>query len=211
MKKLLLLVIFTIPVLCFSQKYIYESKQFSEISKEHKTIAIIPFLATLNLENAADFSKEEIKKLGEKEGFTVQNALENYFLRRKKKKKIKVDIQNTEDTNALLRKNNITLKNINVYTTQELCNILGVDAIISGNIKLKALISQGVSTSYDFISLITGKSDYGRIAIKISDGKTGKLLWKYEKTISRKAGKNTYVIIEKMMRKAARKFPYNKK
>ena len=55
-----------------------------------------------------------------------------------------------------------------------------------------------------------GKSDFGRIAIKISDRETGKLLWKYEKTITRRSGKNTNSIIEGMMKAAARKFPYDR-
>ena len=93
---------------------------------------------------------------------------------------------------------------------KELCNILGVDGIISGNLTLRALISKGVPENpFDFFSLFK-KSDYGRIAIKISDGKTGKLLWKYEKTITRKSGRNTKAIIDAMMRKLSRKFPYDR-
>ena len=57
---------------------------------------------------------------------------------------------------------------------------------------------------------MTGNAKYGRIGIKISDVKTGKLLWKYEKQIDRKTGKNTVDLIGSMMRQASRKFPYEK-
>jgi hypothetical protein len=194
----------------YAQKTIYESIHFDKLSEDHKMIAIIPFIATLELDKETyNVSEEELKKLEKQEGLAVQDALESYFLRRKKKKKFSVDFQNVQNTNAILLKNNITLDNIDIYTTQELCDLLKVDALVSGNLTLSALISKGVP-ELDLISIILGKSDFGRIAVKISDRKTGKLLWKYEKTINRKSGKNTTSIIESMMKKAARKFPYDK-
>ncbi|WP_340074809.1 hypothetical protein [Leptobacterium sp. I13] len=191
------------------QKTIYENVHFEELSKPHETLAIMPFLATLQLDDEYEVSEDELQDLERKEGYAVQNALENYFLQRKNKKKLSVTFQDIKNTNAILAKNGISIDNIDIHTTQELCDILKVDGIISGNLTLSALISKGVP-EIDFISLIMGKSDYGRIGIKISDGATGKLLWKYEKTISRKSGKDTDEIIESMMKNAARKFPYDK-
>ncbi len=210
MKKLyVLILLLSVNSFCLAQKTIYESAAFKSLSKNHKTIAIIPFLATLHLSDEA-ISENQLKELEETEGYAVQNALETYFLKRKKRKKLSVSFQDIAATNASLQKNNITYQNIDVYTTQELAEILGVDAVISGNLTLNALISKGVSDNFNLIDYLTGKSDYGRIAIKISDGATGKLLWKYEKTITRKSGKNTQAIIESMMKQAARKFPYDK-
>lgn len=193
----------------FGQKLIYQSEQFEELSKDHKTVAILPFMARLELENQ-NLEEQQLEKLQEKEGYEVQNALESYFLKLHKRKDYRITFQNIKNTNAILAKNGISIKNIDLHTSQELCKILNVDAVISGDLTLKALISKGVSTDFDLISFISGTSDYGRIAIKLSDGKTGKLLWKYEKVINRKSGKNTYDIIEAMMRKSTRKFPYDK-
>lgn len=196
--------------MAFGQKSIYQSKEFESLSKNHKTLAIIPFLATLTLDDES-FSRVQLERLEEQEGYAVQDALETYFLRRKKRKRFSVEFQDIKNTNAILARNNITIKNIDIYTTQELCAILGVDGLISGNMTLSALISKGVPEGpFDFLSIFRGKSDYGRIAIKISDSKTGKLLWKYEKTISRRSGRNTRAIIDAMMRKLSRKFPYDK-
>ncbi|UOB18193.1 hypothetical protein [Abyssalbus ytuae] len=210
MKKILLLLLFIISASGYSQKAIYENNAFESLSKHHKKIAILPFTAKLELKDQEGISEDKMKKLQEHEGYEVQNALETYFLKKRRRKDYIVDFQDIKNTNALLTKNGINSDNIDIYTTQELCNILGVDAVINGNLTLNALISKGVSTSYDLISFITGKSDYGRIAIKISDGNTGKLLWKYEKAITRKSGKNTFAIIEDMMKKITRKFPYDK-
>ncbi|MCQ0112987.1 hypothetical protein SAMN04487906_0531 [Zhouia amylolytica] len=210
MKTFFYVFIFVISTTVCAQKTIYQSATFENLSKDHKVLAILPFDTLLEITDFDDLTPEESASLKEKEAYAVQNALETYFLKRKKRKNFSVSFQNVKNTNAILEKNGITYENLDIYTTKELAEILGVDGIINGNLRISALISEGVSTSYDFMSFITGKSDYGKIAIKVSDGATGKLIWKYENTITRKSGKNTIAIIETMMKKAARKFPYDR-
>ena len=75
---------------------------------------------------------------------------------------------------------------------------------------LNILLSKGVPTEFDFLDFLLGDANYGRIGIKISDGNSGKLLWKYEKKINKKSGKNTNDLIDRMMKLATRKFPYDR-
>lgn len=208
MKKIALLLIFFGALATNAQKNIYESIRFDELSSEHQELAIIPFITKLDLDD--NVSKSELRTLEEKEGYAVQNALETYFSKRKKKKKFSVEFQNIKNTNAILAQNDITFNNIDVYTIKELSEILGVDGIISGNIDLNVLLSNGVSTDFSFMDYFSGSANYGRIGVKVSDGNTGKLLWKYEKEINKKSGKNTNDLIDRMMKLAARKFPYDR-
>lgn len=201
------LVLFT-SVCTMAQKNIYESIRFDEYTEDHEILAIIPFIAHLELKKAVD--TDELTLLAEKEGYAVQNALETYFSKRKKRKKFNVDFQNIMNTNAILAQNNIDYNNIDTYTTQELCKILKVDGIISGNLNLNILLSEGVPTDFSILDYFSGNANYGRIGVKISDGETGKLLWKYENEISKKTGKNTTELIDKMMKTASRKFPYDR-
>lgn len=191
-----------------AQKNIYESIRFDEYTNDHETLAIVPFIAHLELKKAVN--RDELSILAEKEGYAVQNALETYFSKRKKRKKFSVDFQNIRNTNAILAQNNINYDNIDTYTTQELCEILDVDGIISGNLNLNILLSEGVPTDFSILDYFSGDANYGRIGVKISDGETGKLLWKYENEISKKTGKNTTELIDKMMKTASRKFPYDR-
>ncbi len=208
MKKTLFITLLFTTVFLQAQKNIYESNKFNSLSKDHKVLAIIPFLTKLDLKE--NISNEELKSLEEKEGYAVQNALETYFSRGRKKKKYAVDFQNIENTNALLRQHNITYENIDIYTIKQLCKTLNVDGIISGNLDLNILLSKGIPTDFSILDYFNGNSNYGRIGIKVSDGKTGKLLWKYEKKINKKSGKNTTNLIELMMKQATKKFPYEK-
>ena len=205
---ILFLMAFAISGSIFGQKGIYESDKFNELSKDHQVLAILPFFTKLDLKESN--SKEESRRLEEIEGYAVQDALETYFGRGKKRKKFSVEFQNTDNTNALLSQNNITYENIDTFTIKQLSEILEVDGIISGNLDTNILLSQGIPAEFSIIDYFLGDASYGRIGIKISDGKTGKLLWKYENEINKKSGKNTEDLIDKMMKKVTRKFPYDK-
>jgi len=83
------------------QENIYENKHFKNISASHKSIAILPFLASVNL--AQELSDEMQLELEASEGIAVQEALETYFLKMEKRKHYRVDFQNIKDTNAFLK------------------------------------------------------------------------------------------------------------
>ncbi|MFT0715847.1 hypothetical protein [Flagellimonas lutimaris] len=208
MKKIVFVFILLTTVMASAQKNIYENIRFDELTDNHEVLAIVPFIAHLELKEAVD--RDELKVLAKKEGYAVQNALETYFSKRKKRKKFNVDFQNINNTNAILAQNNIDYNNIDTYTTQELCKILEVNGIISGNLNLNILLSEGVPTDFSILDYFSGNANYGRIGVKVSDGETGKLLWKYENEISKKTGKNTTELIDKMMKTASRKFPYDR-
>ncbi len=208
MHKFLFFIILLVTISLSGQKNIYESPRFDALSDSHKTLAILPFLTNLDLKN--DMSKEDLKLLEEKEGYAVQNALETYFSKRGKKKKLPVEFQNTKNTKAILSQKGIDYKNIDVYTMKQLSEMLGVDGIISGTLDLNVLLSKGVPTDFSFTDYFSGNANYGRIGVKISDGDSGKLLWKYEKEINKKTGKNTTDLIDRMMKLAIRKFPYER-
>lgn len=208
MKKIIVCIALVTVTFGTAQKNIYENRKFDELTKDHKILAIVPFIASLDLKR--DVNQLELKGLAKKEGYAVQNALETYFSKRKKRKKFNVEFQNIEDTNAILNQNGITYDNLDIYTINELTKILRVDGIISGNLNLNILLSKGVPTDFNLLDYFSGDANYGRIGVKVSDGNSGKLLWKYEKAITKKTGKNTTELIDRMMKLASRKFPYDK-
>jgi hypothetical protein len=50
----------------YSQKDIYESDKFEDLSSDHTTLAILPFFTYLDLDD--NVSRAELSKLEEKEG-----------------------------------------------------------------------------------------------------------------------------------------------
>ncbi len=191
-------------------KAIYTNPEFGTLANNHKNLAILPFKTVIKLrpKQKAKYNDEQFEKLQKDEGLAVQSALESYFLKKKTRKGYTVDFQSTSKTNALLRKNDIDGINIAEYTARELSEILGVDAIISGTLNTNKPMSDGASLALGLLVGFYGATNSGKITININDANTDKLLWKYEKTLSRSLGSDTNTIINAMMRKASRKFPY---
>jgi hypothetical protein len=69
-------------------------------------------------------------------------------------------------------------------------------------------MSEGASVALGLLIGFYGPTNSGKCTINITDGATSELLWKYEKTLSRSLGSDTNTVINAMMRKASRQFPY---
>ena len=205
--------LFSVGVAAAQTREIYTSPKFKELAKDHKTLAILPFKATLSLrpnEVAKNGGPEGVHQLELREGLNVQSALQSYFLKQKEDKDLTVDVQDVAKTNALLAKNNITPEKLPAMTMEELAQVLGVDGIISGTFESTQPFSNGAAIAMTMVVGFSGSTNTGKLSINIHDGKTSELLWKYDKSLSRGLGSDTGSIITVIMRKASRQFPYSK-
>ena len=192
---------------------IYTNPKFRELAKDHKILAVLPFRATLQLrpnEVAKNGGAEGVHALEVREGLNVQSALQSYFLKQKADKDMAVDVQDIAKTNALLAKNGITAEKLPTMTMEELALLLGVDGIVSGTFESSQPFSNGAAIAMSLAVGFSGSTNTGKLAISINDGKTGELLWKYDKSLGRGLGSDTGSIITVIMRKASRQFPYSK-
>lgn len=213
MKAKFLTFLFLLTVITgYSQtKEIYTNPDFAQIAKDHKVLAIIPFKASVKLrpKQIEKMGEDQYAKLQIEEGKSVQSSLQTYFLNKKNTEGFTVTFQDIAKTNAILLKNNINEENIDRYTSEDLAKLLDVDGIISGTLSTDKPMSDGASVALGLLVGFYGATNSGKCTININDGKTGALLWKYEKTLSRSLGSDINTVINAMMRKASRKFPYN--
>ena len=191
---------------------IYTSPNFSQLTKDHKELAIIPFEAVVKLrpKQMKDMSAEDLARLEEQEGESVQSALYSYFLKRQSKNDYTVGFQDISRTNALLAKNGITYENMGEFTIEELAEMLEVDGVVTGRITTDKPMSEGGAIALGLLTGISAPTNSGKIGVSIKDGATGELLWNYEKALARSMGSDNNQIINALMRKASRKFPYKK-
>lgn len=192
---------------------IYTCADFKTLAKDHKVLAVLPFKTTLQLrpkEVEKNGGPAGVAALEKREGLDVQNAVHSYFLKRKESKDLLVDVQDINRTNALLERNAVTYETLSGFTPEELAKILGVDGIISGTFESTQPMSNGAAIAMSLAVGFAGPTNTGKTTISINDGKTGQLLWKYDKTLSRGFGSNTGTIITTIMRKASRQLPYDK-
>ena len=210
----LLAILLAVTTLSTAQtREIYTNANFKTLAKDHKVLAVLPFKTTLQLrpkEVEKNGGPAGVAALEKREGLDVQNAVHSYFLKRKESRDLIVDVQDVNRTNALLERNAVTYETLASFTPEELAKILGVDGIISGTFESTQPMSNGAAIAMSLAVGFAGPTNTGKTTISINDGKTGELLWKYDKTLSRGFGSNTSTIITTIMRKASRQLPYDK-
>jgi hypothetical protein len=192
---------------------IYTNTNFKTIAKDHKILAILPFKTKLQLrpkQVESNGGPEGVAGLEKREGLGVQSAIHSYFLKRKESNDITIDFQDPARTNALLERNAVTYETLLGFMPEELAKILNVDGVVSGTFESTQPMSNGAAIAMTALVGFGGSTNTGKTTISINDGKTGDLLWKYDKTLSRGFGSNTSTIITTIMRKASRQFPYDK-
>ena len=212
MNKLICSILFTVFAFsAYSQsKAVYVNPKFYSLARDHKNVAVIPFTVTLGLrpKERAATSDEQLKEMEQKEGIAAQNALVSWFLRKQKTENYSVQFQDVSTTNALLLKAGMDIHKLTMYTPEELAIALGVDAVMGGIIQTSKPISEGASVAMGVLVGFYGTTNSGNISINLNDAEGGILLWKYDNDLSGSLGSDMDSIMDSLMRKAARKFPY---
>jgi hypothetical protein len=213
-------------VLTGQNKEIYTHPEFDSLARDHTQLAILPFKVMLRLrpKAAKKLEPEDFEKLEKIEGEAVQTALQSYFLKQKEKDSFKVSFQDINETNTILAQAGWTDDSLRLKTTKQICRKLRVDGVISGTDMTNKLLSEGGAVALTVLGIGvsaatvlfggtpdlsgSGPTHTGNCTIHIHEAKAGKLLWRYEQELSRALGSNTNSIINAIMRKASKKFPY---
>jgi len=188
---------------------VYEVDNIKEIIADDKMVAVIPFSYKITLKKMPKgMTQDDIKLQEEKGSLSAQNSFYTYALRKVDKKEVTVEIQDLARTKVLLSRENIDEKNINNYLPEEICKILGVDALITGDIIASKPMSEGAAVA---TQLLVGysKTNQAKATIKVYDN-SGKLIWSYGKEVAGGLGSDDNDMIRILMRKTANRFPYFK-
>ena len=191
-----------------AQTKLFEHPNFETIAKDHKIIAILPFSAKVSLrpKQMKEITPEQLKDMEAGEGRAIQNSVYTWFLNRQKRGKLLIEVQDPGKTNALLLKSDIT--DLARYTPEELANILGVDAIITGHFETDKPMSDGASIALGLIVGFWGSTNAATINMSVKNGSDGQLLWNYNKRVAGSLGSSTDTLINTLMRKASRRLAY---
>jgi hypothetical protein len=210
LKSILSLVCLMFCILGYSQdKQIFENPKMKEIIASHKTVAILPFNATISYrKQPKDFSVEANKEAELKLGYDMQTGMYTFLLR--KSSDYTVEVQDIEKTNALLKKNNLIDK-LAETTPEELAKTLGVDAVIKCSYSYQKTKSEAGAIALTLlVGFGTGSVATGALTMQINDGKDGALTWRFYKQMAEDVMSSPSAMMERMMRKVGRNFPYQK-
>ena len=190
-----------------SSKQVYKSPNLTVEISRHKTVAILPFQSTItfkkqpkNFDAAANKADEQKLATG------MQEGLYTYLLR--KSKDFTVSFQDVERTNALLKQKGI-FESLNELTQDSVCKILGVDAVIKCKYLYQRTASDGGAIAKGILlGSAFSNTGAGELIMQIYNAKDGELLWRFYKEMNENVMGSTNQVMERMMRKVARNFPY---
>ncbi|MEO5649843.1 MAG: hypothetical protein ABIR03_07975 [Ginsengibacter sp.] len=190
-------------------KQTYSAPNLQTELQKQKTVAILPFDVSLtykrppkNYDSFANKNEEvSIAK-------NLQQSMFTYLLR--KSDKYFVTFQDVTRTNALLKSKGI-YDQLDVLTQDSICKILGVDAVIKCNYSYEKTASEaGAIAKTIMFGGIGSKTGSGALTMQIYNGADGNLLWRFYKAMNDNVMSSTDQLMERMMRKVSRNFPYEK-
>jgi hypothetical protein len=196
---LILLVLFLLS----SCAKIYNSPDAKTLANRQNIIAIIPPKVSIAASKKID--AESMKEQQRTESFNFQKEMYSWILKRKMQGKILQEIQEIETTNAKLIKAGYPE---NPLTTAELCEVLGVDGIMTSNYGLSKPMSDGAAVAVAFVFGAVGSTNEVHVSLSISDCNNKKLIWNYDHKFSGGLGSSPSRLVDGLMRHASKKMPY---
>ena len=185
---------------------IYKADNFEANKSKIKTLAIIPFNIAIDTKRLPKgVTVESIKASEEKTGFSMQNSVYSWFLRRHTD--YTTQFQDIDRTNSILKKNNIQYEDLIATDKGELCKLLGVDGIVSGKATMSKPMSEGGAIALGLLVGAWGATNKTDVTISVHD-KAANLQWKYDYQASGSVGSSTENLTNALMRNASKKFPY---
>ena len=190
-----------------SAKKVYKSDDFKEAIASHKKVAIVPFTANITYKKKPkDYDTATVRADEKKLSTTMQQGMYTYLLN--KSNKYSVEFQEVERTNILLKKAGIYDK-LGEILPDSIAKILGVDAVIKCTYDHEIVGgSEGGQIAKALLFGAASRTGSGGLTMQIYDGKKGNLLWRFYKEMNENITSNANEIMERMMRKVSRNFPY---
>ncbi len=190
-------------------KQVFESPKLKEEVTKHKIVAILPFDVKISYrKQPKNFSAEANRDQQETMSKSIQSSMYTFLLRRMAD--YTVTFQDVDKTNILLKKAGM-LDKLDEMTKDEVAKALGVDAVIGGRFETEQSKSEGGAiASAVLFGGLGGKTGTGSIFLTLNNGNDGELLWRFFKTMDDNIMSSTDDLVERMMRKVSRNFPYFK-
>ncbi len=191
-------------------KQVYSSPKLRSEIQTHKTVAILPFTTTISYRRVPKNFNEEANKADQATmSGNLQQGLYTYLLR--KAAEYSVTFQDVERTNALLKQKGV-YERLNEMSQDSICKVLGVDAVVKCSFAYEKTGSEGGAIVKGVLfGSSFAKTGSGSLTMQVYNGKDGDLLWRFYKEMNEDITSSANEVMERMMRKVARNFPYSTK
>ena len=145
------------------------------------------------------------KRVSEDESKVFQQEIYTYLLKRKSRGQMVINIQDVEETNVAINRNDLDLSKM---TSSEICELLEVDGILSSQFGLSKPMSAGAAIALSLFTGMAGSTNEVTVSLSLKDCSTKSLIWKYDHKYSGGILSSPTSLVENLMRDASRKMPY---
>ncbi len=182
---------------------IFYSPDATPLARAQKIIAIAPpnvsIAARKKVDGAAIIEQQRT------ESVNFQREMYSWMLKRKMQGTIFVEVQDVETTNTKLA--NAGFNNGKLLTPIDMCNILGVDGIMTSNYSLSKPMSEGAAIAVAVLVGFWGATNEATVSLSIHDQSAKKMIWNFDHKLSSSLGSPAR-LVDDLMRQASRKMPY---
>jgi hypothetical protein len=215
MKKLIIILLVSLLGSDILAQRDYTHDDIKKYISDQKTFAVLPFTFKVTAEKPRKMAQEDFEAAVydlEKNGAIVaQETVINRVLR--KKNRVAVDPQPQARTNALLRRaSEITYTDgvygaFDYYLPEELCEMLGVDAVLLGNVNSGKIFTTGGSIALRVLGFGGSPSVSADLTLFHKDGT---MIWQWSSPTMKggSMGNSVNEMMDYLFKKGARKMPY---
>ena len=202
MKKSLILLV-VVAFLFQSCAKIFYTPDARTLASTQNIIAIIPPKVSIAARKKVDAAA--LIEQQKTESVNFQREMYSWMLKRKMQGLINVEVQDVETTNAILVKTGVDYAQ--VLTPKEMCNVLGVDGIMTSNYSLAKPMSEGAAIAVALLVGVLGPTNEATVSLSIHDQSTNKMIWNFDHRLSSSLG-SPAGLVDDLMRQASREMPY---
>jgi hypothetical protein len=163
---------------CAASNNDFLSENFARVRSSHQKIAILPFDVQfenpLNGQQQDKKAKRVFSKQEKEASLGAQQELFTSVARQVRKGRYEIAFQDFSRTNKVLSENGIKIEEIALLNKQDIAKLLGVDAVIVGDLAIK--VSQ-MDRRTPQMSPVYRNNDGVETNVKLFDAASGELMW----------------------------------
>jgi hypothetical protein len=211
MRRFALAALLVLPLAACSTHEVYLNPAFGATTAAHQQVAVLPFHVTISRERLPrNLTADDVARMEREEGFAVQTQLHTQLLRRSDR--YTVTFQDVTRTNVLLERAGLNYDNLQSRTKEEIAQVLGVDAVISGQIKRSKPMATGTAIALGvlFGAAFMGNTNEVGVDLQLHNSGDGALLWTFSHEFGGSIGSSPERLAEAMMSSISRRLPYQR-
>jgi outer membrane PBP1 activator LpoA protein len=182
---------------------IYSVPNARALAKEQKRIAIIK--PVVSIEGKSGVSAEAMIEQQTTESNNIQREIYSWMLERKMTNRMSQDVQDVNETNTKLSRAGYPNT---LMTDEELCEVLGVDGLLTSNFALAKPMGGGAAVAATFLVGFGGATNKVTLSLAIKDCNEGKLIWNYSDATNGGLGSSPAEMVDRLMKASSDKMPY---